>query len=57
MLEHLHTALGALGNTQIHTPNMDRMVAGGTTFTHAYNMGGWNGAICVALVCRVLWSM
>lgn len=38
----------ALGNSTIHTPNLDRLAAGGTTFTHAYNMGGWHGAICVA---------
>lgn len=38
----------ALGNSEIQTPNLDRLVRNGTTFTHAYNMGGWNGAICVA---------
>ncbi len=43
-----YEAIGALGNDIIHTPNLDRLVKGGTTFTHAYNMGGWNGAICVA---------
>ena len=41
-------ALHALGNAEIITPAMDRLVNEGTTFTHAYNMGGWNGAICVA---------
>ena len=40
--------IGALGMTDIETPNLDRLVEEGTTFTHAYNMGGWNGAICVA---------
>lgn len=43
-----HTAIQALGNSEIETPNLDNLVNGGTTFTHAYNMGGWNGAICVA---------
>ncbi len=38
----------SLGNQEIYTPNLDRLVQNGTTFTHAYNMGGWNGAICVA---------
>lgn len=38
----------ALGNQEIQTPNLDRLVAEGTTFTECYNMGGWNGAICVA---------
>lgn len=38
----------ALGHTDIDTPNLDRLVARGTTFTHAYNMGAWSGAVCVA---------
>ncbi|MBJ6368794.1 sulfatase-like hydrolase/transferase [Snuella sedimenti] len=41
-------AVHALGNSEIITPAMDRLVDEGTTFTHAYNMGGWNGAICLA---------
>ncbi|MDP4679865.1 MAG: sulfatase-like hydrolase/transferase, partial [Cyclobacteriaceae bacterium] len=28
--------------------NLDRLVNSGTSFTHAYNMGGWHGAVCVA---------
>ncbi len=43
-----YTAIHALGNEEIETPNLDRLVHNGTTFTHAYNMGGWNGAICIA---------
>jgi arylsulfatase A-like enzyme len=38
----------ALGSSQVHTPNLDRLVNTGATFTHAYNMGAWNGAVCVA---------
>jgi arylsulfatase A-like enzyme len=38
----------ALGNEDIDTPNLDRLAARGTTFTQAYNPGGWHGAICVA---------
>jgi len=41
-------AVHALGNNEIITPTMDKLVEDGTTFTHSYNMGGWNGAICVA---------
>lgn len=37
-----------LGHTDIDTPNLDRLVQRGTTFTHAYNMGSWSGAVCVA---------
>jgi arylsulfatase A-like enzyme len=43
-----YTAVNALGNNEIRTPNLDRLVDQGTTFTHAYNMGAWNGAVCVA---------
>lgn len=38
----------ALGNKEIETPNLDRLARRGTTFTHAYNMGSWSGAVCVA---------
>lgn len=38
----------SLGNVEIETPNLDRLVRRGTTFTHCYNMGSWSGAVCVA---------
>ena len=37
-----------LGNADIETPNLDRLARRGTTFTHAFNMGSWSGAVCVA---------
>ena len=37
-----------LGNQEIETPNLDRLVRQGTTFSHAFNMGSWSGAVCVA---------
>ncbi|WP_114749700.1 sulfatase-like hydrolase/transferase [Pleomorphovibrio marinus] len=40
--------IGALGHPEVKTPNLDRLVKEGATFTHAYNMGAWNGAVCVA---------
>ncbi len=40
--------IAELGNTEIITPNLDRLARSGTSFGNAYNMGGWNGAICVA---------
>ena len=40
--------INALGEGEIITPNLDRLVREGTTFTHAYNMGAWHGAVCVA---------
>ncbi len=36
------------GYEELETPNLDRLAHRGTTFTHAYNMGGWNGAVCIA---------
>jgi N-sulfoglucosamine sulfohydrolase len=41
-------AIRALGGLDIDTPHLDRLVARGTTFTHASNMGSWSGAVCVA---------
>lgn len=43
-----YDAIGRLGYTDIETPNLDRLAARGTTFTHAYNMGSWSGAVCIA---------
>ena len=37
-----------LGNAELKTPNLDRLVAGGTAFVNTYNMGGWHGAVSVA---------
>ena len=36
------------GNKEIQTPNLDDLARSGTIFTHAYNMGAWGGAVCVA---------
>ena len=38
----------AMGCDEIETPNLDRLVKKGVTFTHAYNMGSWSGAVCIA---------
>ena len=43
-----YESVQALGTDEIETPNLDRLVRGGVTFTHAYNMGSWSGAVCVA---------
>jgi len=40
-------ALSAFGS-EVQTPNLDRLVRNGVTFTHAYNQGAWGGAVCVA---------
>jgi len=41
-------AVDALSDEDIDTPNLDRLAARGMSFSHAYNSGGWGGAICVA---------
>ena len=37
----------ALGNPDIHTPNLDWLVRAGTAFTRAYIMGGTVAAVCM----------
>lgn len=37
----------ALGNEAISTPNIDKLVARGTTFTHAHIPCGTSGAVCM----------
>ena len=37
----------ALGHPVVETPNLDRLVREGFTFTHAFNQGSWSGAVCV----------
>lgn len=53
--------VAALGNPELKTPNLDRLVANGTAFMNTYNMGGWHGAISVAsrsmlMTGRYLWE-
>ncbi len=38
----------ALGNPEVLTPNIDRLIARGTTFSQAHIQGSWTGAVCVA---------
>lgn len=46
--DQAYDTIHALGNEEIETPNLDRLVKRGTTFTRTYNQGGWHGAVCVA---------
>lgn len=45
--DQCHEALSALGS-EAQTPNLDRLVKRGVTFTNTYNQGAWHGAVCVA---------
>ena len=40
--------IGAISNNNIKTPNLDRLVANGTYFSHAFNQGSWTPAVCAA---------
>lgn len=46
--DQTYLGVNALGNNEVITPNLDKLAQAGVTFTHTYNMGGWNGAVCVA---------
>jgi arylsulfatase A-like enzyme len=46
--DYSYEAVRAFGHTDIDTPNLDRLARRGTTFTHAYNMGSYSPAVCVA---------
>jgi choline-sulfatase len=43
-----YEAVGYAGRERISTPNLDQLARQGVNFTHTVNMGGWNGAICIA---------
>ncbi len=42
-----YRALGSVNNSEIQTPNLDRLVRRGCTFTHCFHQGSWTGAVCV----------
>ena len=44
--DQCYGTIHAMGNNEIITPNMDKLVKEGTTFNQAHIMGGLSGAIC-----------
>ncbi len=46
--DQTYLGVHALGNDEVISPHLDKLAQSGVTFTHTYNMGGWNGAVCVA---------
>jgi len=46
--DQTYESIHALNNTELETPNMDKLVEEGVTFTHCFNQGSWSGAVCVA---------
>ena len=45
--DHSYHALGAAGNKEISTPNLDKLAKSGLLFTQAHVMGGHQGAVCI----------
>lgn len=43
-----YDCMGNIGLDKLYTPNLDELRSHGMHFTHAFNQGGWNGAISVA---------
>lgn len=42
-----YNTIRALGNKEVYTPNLDRLVKTGMAFTQAHVMGGHQGAVCL----------
>ena len=42
-----YNTIGALGNSEVSTPNLDALVRSGTAFTSAHIMGGSHQAVCM----------
>lgn len=42
-----YRSIHALNNHEVHTPNLDRLVASGCAFTHCFHQGSWSPAVCV----------
>jgi choline-sulfatase len=43
-----YETLGAAELCAVQTPHLDMLARQGTRFSHAYNMGSWSGAVCIA---------
>ncbi len=46
--DQCYQTIAAHGYDEVQTPNLDRLARAGTSFSHAYNMGSWSGAVCIA---------
>src|SRR5579863_3461576 len=43
-----YRAIHSLNNSEVQTPNLDRLVRRGCSFTHCFHQGSWSGAVCIA---------
>ena len=46
--DQMFNSIGAMAGCPVKTPNLDRLMEQGVSFTHAYNMGSFTPAVCVA---------
>lgn len=46
--DQCYRTINSLNNSEVLTPNFDRLLKRGTTFTHCFHQGSWTGAVCVA---------
>jgi arylsulfatase A-like enzyme len=44
--DHRHRDIHALHNSPVQTPNFDKLIEEGTSFTNTHIMGGWHRAVC-----------
>ena len=42
-----YRSIHSINNPEVHTPNLDRLAASGSVFTHCFHQGSWSGAVCV----------
>jgi arylsulfatase A-like enzyme len=45
--DHSYHAIGAAGNREVKTPNIDKLAREGMMFMQAHVMGGHQGAVCI----------
>lgn len=43
----MYRTVHGLNNPEVHTPNLDRLMGAGMTFTHCFHQGSWSGAVCL----------
>lgn len=44
----MYRTIHGLNNPEVHTPNIDRLMASGQAFTHCFHQGSWHPAVCLA---------
>ncbi|MDN3667589.1 sulfatase-like hydrolase/transferase [Algibacter miyuki] len=46
--DQMFNTIGALNNCPVKTPNLDRLLSNGVSFSHTFNQGSFTPAVCVA---------